>query len=227
MDEPTWTDILSAWATVGAAIFAFAAVLIAVLAWRTAKRTLEAAENSAHQAALTVEQMREDSAAMREDSSAATRPYLSARLVPSLAGARVWDVAIENHGRSAAYSFTMDIQAPEAEEDQIRQAARRLAKSQVMIPPGARVRAFWHMEEDEQAEPPGALGFPYATVQLRYSNLDGTRYESDPPITLCASDLGLTPMPGEGAEAHGSAAHERNQLHVLRTIARHLGELSR
>lgn len=72
--------MLTAVATVGL-------VIGAVMAWRVARENLE------H---------------LRADSRARTRPYVYARLVPSLGGSNAWDLIIENSDRSSATELTVD-----------------------------------------------------------------------------------------------------------------------
>lgn len=225
MTQPSWTDILSALSTA----FTLCAVIVACIAWSTAKKTLRATELMAEQGEQTLLQMRADSEAMRADSALATRPYLSAVIVPSLAGERVWDLIIENFGRSAAYNFTMGIQGIDVVEGKVTDMIRELASSQMMIPPGARVRSFWYAMPDERSDPAEGVGFRDAHVKLYYSDIDGNRFDEDPEVRLRPHEISPAPMPWTGSEAASGGAdqHERNRNHALRAIAHHLGEIHR
>ena len=227
MNEPTWTDIVGALATAGAAIFALVAVILAAIAWGTAKKTLVAAERSAEQAEQTVIQMREDSHALREDSALATRPYLSARLVPTLWTDNGAEVLIENYGRSAAYDFTMDIDSSDAPDDDFVREARKFAESKLVLPPGARMRVLWYMPARLTEGIPKDLGFESSTVALRYTDSAGVVYE-DQPTLLDVDTLRAGPRASSGPrELGGPDLLSKDRNHALRTIAEHLGELRR
>lgn len=221
---PMWTDMVMAGAACATVLLTAVIAYMAIRAWRTAKKTLNAAELSAQQTRATVEQMREDSQAQREDSARASRPYLHTQIVPGLAGENCWDLVIENTGRSAAYEMTMTIDTATGNDDQVTEAAQCLASSELSIPPRARIRSFWYIEKDK-TQP--AQGYPEATVTLTYLDATETRF-TDPPVTLKPEKLGLTPVPSEGPTAvSGSDKQARNITHALRAIARHLGELHR
>lgn len=227
MNEPTWTDIVGALATVGAAAFAFVAVIFAAVAWGTAKKTLVAAERTAEQAEQTVVQMREDSQALREDSALATRPYLSARLVPTLWADNGAELLIENYGRSAAYDFTMGIETSDAPDDDFVREARKFAESKVVMPPGARTRVLWYMPARPAEGISEELGFESATIALRYTGSSGEAYE-DPPIRLDVDTLRAGSLASSGPRATtGDDKLGQDRNHALRTIAQHLGELRR
>lgn len=217
---------LSAIAT---AVFTVCLVIIALIAWWTAKKTLDAARKSAEQAEETVRQMRKDSIGMQEDSARASRPYLFAQLVPGLAGEGCWDLLITNAGRSGAFNMTMEIESPTENDDKVTRGARRLAESGMAIPPGGRVRTYWYVQPDERSrDEPEGMGYPSARISLTYSDADGKVF-SDPGVELGPNFLGLTPSPTTGPTATGMRDDKsmRNVAHALRAIAHHLGEIHR
>ena len=219
MNPDTTTDWLSVIAAWIAALAAVGTVLLTVgllwAAWR-AYRT----------ASGTLRQMREDSEAQLEDSARATRPYVYARIAPGLAGEATWDLVVENSGRTAAYDLRARIVASEVGTDVIATAVQRFASAGTMLPPGARIRTFWSIDASPQSDPPERMGYPRAEVTLTYTDSEHREYE-DRPVVLDSEDLGLTPVPGSGAESGGANREARDAVHALRAIARHLGEQNR
>lgn len=211
-----WLEAIAAWIAalsgVGTLLLTGGLLYTALLAYHAARDTLQ--------------QMRADSEAQREDSARATRPYVFARLMPGLAGHRTWDIAIENTGQSAAYDLKVEIDADRQRSDIVATAIRSFAASGAMIPPGGRIRAYWYVEADRDAEPPDVMGYPRATVTLNYADSEGHTF-NDRPIDLDPELIGLTPVPHEGDKAHGADEIQRDTVHALRSIARHLGELHR
>ena len=70
-----WTDQISAWSAVITAVFSGVVVIVALVAWRTARQTLHAS--------------REANAQAKHDSIEQTRPYVYAEVVPSLLDHRI------------------------------------------------------------------------------------------------------------------------------------------
>ena len=95
----TFTDWISAWSAAITAGLTFGVLVAALWAASAARDTLA--------------QMRADSAAQTQDSARANRPYVHARMVPSIAGLDTWDLVIENSGRTAAYELTLGIKTAE------------------------------------------------------------------------------------------------------------------
>lgn len=100
MGEAVSADDVVAWSSLGTAIFTLGLVVVAVIAWRTARKTLEASTRASQAAEAANEQARLDSIEQ-------TRPYIYVELVPSLAGIGQFDVRITNVGRSTARSLTL------------------------------------------------------------------------------------------------------------------------
>lgn len=211
-----WLSVIAAWI---AALAALGTVLLtAGLLW--------AAWRAYRTASSTLKQMRQDSEAQREDSARATRPYVYARIAPGLAGEGSWDLVVENLGRTAAYDLRAKIVASDVRTDVIATAVQRFATAGTMLPPGARIRTFWSMDADVNADPAERMGYPRAEVTLTYTDSEHKEYV-DRPVVLDSEDLGLTPVPSSGPTAHGANTVERDTVHALRAIARHLGERNR
>lgn len=212
-----WLSVIAAWiaalAAVGTVLLTAGLLWAAWRAYRTATGTLR--------------QMREDSEAQREDSARATRPYVYPTIVPGLAGTNTWDLVLENTGRTAAYDLHVRIDAEPSQDDEIKRAVRVLAEAGTMLPPRGRIRTFWAMGEDPEADPPQALGYPRATVTLSYTDSEHHRFDRERSVTLDPQLLGLTPEPGSGATAKGKDTEAKDTVHALRAISRHLGEIHR
>lgn len=86
-----WTDVVSAFSALATALLTLFLLIAAVLAWRTAKETVQAAKDANEQA--------------QRDSIERTRPYVFAEVVGSLMGSPHWDLRITNMGNSAALMF--------------------------------------------------------------------------------------------------------------------------
>lgn len=175
----------------------------------------------------TLAQMRDDSAAQREDSARATRPYVHARIVPSLGGTDAWDLIVENTGRTAAFKLSMSISQAEEKaepEDIVTATVRNFAEAEHTLHPGASVRMFWVVGATE-TDP---TGFPPSMVALHYEDGEGLRYD-ERPYLLDPGKVGATPVPYTGAVRNedNDESIPRNTLNTLRAIAHHLGEGNR
>lgn len=172
----------------------------------------------------TLAQMRADSEGQRQDSARATRPYVHARMVPSIAGLDTWDLIIENTGRTAAYGLHLQIDADAIPDDKVTRPVLRMASAGLTVHPGERIRTYWVIEATKK----DALGFRHATVTVSYRDSEREEYE-ETPVLLEPDDLGLTPAPRTGAVRGGDRDDhlERNTLNTLRAIAHHLGDGNR
>lgn len=221
-----WDSLASVWHWLSmnsAPIAALAAITTALLTlglllvgWKAARAARD-----------TLHQMKEDSIAQQLDSARVSRPYVYARIAPSLAGEGAWDLILENAGKAAAYEIKIDIEADGVEDDVVSKAVKTFAQAGTFLPPGARVRTFWAFDPDEKSDPSHAMGYPRATISLTYVDGEGTRYD-DRKVVLDPELLGLTPVPKTGPEAtSGANKEERNIAHALRAIAHNIGELNR
>lgn len=205
--DPTVTDWISALAAVWTALLTAGLLLAALIAGWAAMRTLA--------------QMRADSEGQRQDSARATRPYVHARLVPSIAGVDAWDLVVQNTGRTAAHHLVLQIDAEDVQEDIVTKAVYRFAAAGLTVHPGERIRTYWSLE----ASKPDRTGFPPAIVTVRYSDSEGTAYE-ERPVVLDPDDMGMTPVPSQGSESI-PRDHQRDLVLALRGIARNIGEGNR
>ena len=129
-------DDVVAWSSLGTAIFTLGLVVVAVIAWRTARKTLEASTRASQAAEAANEQARLDSIEQ-------TRPYIYVELVPSLAGIGQFDVRITNVGRSTARSLTLGYSAWPEHLDDVGESVRTLFETPRSLPPGCSIRAYW------------------------------------------------------------------------------------
>lgn len=215
--------------TVGAAGAAIWAAWAAVKALKSSQASANSSRVAADAAVDSVNQMKIDSERMREDSARSSRPYVFARVVPSISGNATWDLIVENFGNSAAYNVRFDISncCEVDHEDKVRSGIRDLASSSFSLPPSSHIRLFFYVPSTETSSPSYSQGFKRATVQLRYVDSDQNPY-SDPPIALDTDVLSHTPVPFTGSKAtSGDDPHLRNIIHSLRAISLQLGELNR
>lgn len=209
----TFTDWISAWSAAITAGLTFG-VLVAALGAASAARD-------------TLAQMRADSAAQREDSARATRPYVHARIVPSLGGIDAWDLVVENTGRTAAFRLSVAITPVEGKAepaDIVTATVRKFADAEHTVHPGASMRMFWVVGATE-ADP---TGFPPSMVTLCYEDSEREQYD-ERPVLLDPGKVGSTPVPytGKVKNSDDEQSIPKNTLNTLRAIAHHLGEGNR
>lgn len=203
----TFTDWISAWSAAITAGLTFGVLVAALWAASAARDTLA--------------QMKSDSEGQRRDSARATRPYVHARMVPSIAGLDSWDLIIQNTGRTAAHGLLLQIDAENVPDDKVTGPVLRLAAAGLTVHPGERIRTYWVIE----ATKPVALGFPRATVTVRYNDSEGESYE-EVPVLLDPEDLGLTPVGSHGSHSVPTD-NEKDVVLALRGIARNVAEGNR
>lgn len=110
-------DAVTAWGTSVLAIFA---VITAIIGWGTLRRT-------------------------RLDSAARTRPYVYAKLEPSIGSRQAWDLVIRNVGQTAAKNLTLESKWPNREDDVTREL-KRLFETKRTLPPGTSIRTYWNLD---------------------------------------------------------------------------------
>lgn len=108
MENPTWTDQLSAWSTFATAVFSFALVVLPLWAGRTAIRTLRASQGASEAAIASAEAARAANEQARFDSIEQTRPYVYAEVIPGLSGGSCYDLRLRNCGKSTARDVTLE-----------------------------------------------------------------------------------------------------------------------
>ena len=209
----TVTDWISAWSAAITAGLTFGVLVDALWAASAARDTLA--------------QMKSDSEGQRRDSARATRPYVHARTVPSIAGIDAWDLVIENTGRTAAYDLALEIAPKEEMQDPgdiVTVMTRKFAEAGHTLHPGGSFRMFLVVGATEK----DPTGFRRATVTLRYTDSEGECYV-ERPVILDPETVGSTPAPFTGTITNGDndSSIPKNTLNTLRAIAHHLGEGNR
>lgn len=187
---------ITALATVGLVIGAFAA-------WQVAKQNLN------H---------------LREDSHSQTRPYVHARLAPSLGGQGAWDLIVENSGRSSATNLTMQVsQWPE--EDQIVRELRKVLGTPQILPPGAKLRVFWCLGGRNDPGASGATGFDFPVdLTLNYKGVQADSRCYQETFSLNPELGAIVPRARSGVDLPpGATATEKK----LKEIVESLNELRR
>ncbi|MGY5764299.1 hypothetical protein ACXET9_03730 [Brachybacterium sp. DNPG3] len=209
----TFTDWISAYAAFITAFLTFGLLIAAGHAYYAARDTLA--------------QMREDSAARRDDSARTTRPYVHARMVPSIAGLDTWDLVIQNTGKTAAHNLQLEI-APlnnaSITVDSVTGPVLQFATASLSVHPGERIRSFWVLGAASSAP----TGFPPSRVAVTYEDSEGNLY-TERPVLFDPASIGQTPAPYTGAIRNGGsqAAQLRNIENALRAVAHNLGETNR
>ena len=187
--------MLTAIATIGL-------VVGAVLAWRVAK------ENLNH---------------LRADSRAQARPYVYAKIVPSLAGSPAWDLVIQNSGRSSAKNLLIDVSAwPES--DMLTTALKEMFETPQTLPPSTSIRAFWFLGDRDEPGASGATGFDIPVdITVRYGDDSGQEPYAE-TFRLDRNRLGPTPIGHAGVELKPNATDTDKKL---KEIVLALNELRR
>ncbi|MBK0332058.1 hypothetical protein I8D64_11675 [Brachybacterium sp. MASK1Z-5] len=170
---------------------------------------------------------------MRTDSRAQSRPYVYVQVVPSLAhGEDVWDVFLENGGRSVARNVTVRLGHPwpsRGDSDQVTAGIRALFETPQTLAPGQRLRTYWYMPADPKADPAHEQGVRDAVATVSYYGQETSRKPFVEEYQLRTTNIGLTPVPADGFNPPDKwAESDRSKFYsVLQTIARHVGELRR
>lgn len=192
------------------------------------------------QVRLTARQIREAAIREAQNSEDRTRPYIGLDVVTGLAGSPSFDLVITNFGRATARHVRIDLVGEgfkaQSSADEIGPALGRLFAVPFDLAPGARRRVFWYMPDEEESTPRGAVGTPISgeiSAIYEWEPRPGEKLRSYKD--RLSYDLNeypkLAPQPASGSTANGSVnAPEviaRNEVHALRAIARHIGELRR
>lgn len=200
---------LSAYATLATAILSAGLLAGALLAWRVAKQTLD-------QSKRTHEQMEMDSVEQ-------TRPYVYARIVPSIGGSSAWDLIVRNSGRSSANNLTIRVSAwPEA--DAVTMALRTMFEHPQVLPPDTSIRTYWCLGVRDKDGSSGATGFDIPVdLTVSYAGSGNPTHGYQETFHLDPSVLGLTPQPASGVNLRKPT----EELHKMREIVEALNELRR
>ena len=207
----TIAAFMSAWGAILTAVFTLGLLLAAVGAGVVALRTLRQ---------------------MQADSAAQARPYVFLQVAPSLAGGEgVWDVLMENGGRSTAANIIVELDRPwplRGDSDQVTVGLRALFETPQTLAPGQRMRTYWSMPANRQSDPSHEMGLKDAVARVSYSGagLSGGRFVDT--FNLRTTSIGHTPVPADGFDPDDSWEGDRKKYYsVAQAIARSIGELRR
>lgn len=213
-------EALAAWSNLATAVFTAALAVMAYFAWRAAKETLAASRRASAAAEAANEQARRDSIEQ-------TRPYVSAQIVPSLAGIQSYDVRITNSGRSSARNLTLEFDAWPSELDDVARAVRTLFETQRTLPPGTSLRSFWRLE-DNFTDGTTEAGMPKkGTIRVRYTSSDPSAPEYSDEFGVDLESAGLWPVPEAGPNPDNLNAEQRKFYALGQALVRRIGELAR
>lgn len=163
------------------------------------------------------------------DSARQTRPYVNIDLAPGLHGNGFWDITIENLGRSIARDVRID-PGPLGPRDARDHISGRLADffaRPLTLPPGARRRVMWRMEEDETRTVAGAPA--EVDVQVSYADDQQKRYTET--FNVASEGYGhVAPSPTTGSKVSGGGRSKGDESlanieRALRTLNTHVGML--
>lgn len=133
-------EVVTAW---GTSVLAAFAVITAIIGWGTLRRT-------------------------RLDSTARTRPYVYAKLEPSIGSRQAWDLVIRNVGQSAAKHLTLEAIPWPDQEDDVTRELKRLFKTERTLPPGTTIRTYWNLDPTNKKDGQNAGVTDPVEVVVRY-----------------------------------------------------------
>ena len=161
---------------------------------------------------------------LRADSRSQTRPYVYAKIVPSLTGAPAWDLILHNSGRSSAKNLRVSASAW-PEEDDLTIALRRMFETPQILPPNSTIRSFWCLGKRDEPGSTGATGFDMAVdLTVEYDSEDTQAPTYSETFYLDPDLLGMTPVGSSGVNLPSQATPTDKKL---REIVRALNELRR
>lgn len=223
-----WTDVVMAWAAVATAVFTLGLLITAICAIKPAKETWKAAAEANRQA--------------ERDSREQSRPYVTAQIVPGLAGITGWDLRIMNTGRTAARNLTMDYDRwPTKDEgdgepletwDIVSRSVHAMFTTPRTLAPGASLRVVWLLERGptesvKHSDPPRGLGRT-GVISLSYGSDDPKAPIYNDSFEVMIENAGLWPVPEDGPEPPSDLGEVANRADTLmRVLIRRLGELGR
>lgn len=201
---------LQMWSTIGdVATAVLTAVLAGLALWagRTAVKTLNQT---------------------RKNSIDQTRPYVYVQVTPSIAGESAYDLIVQNSGQSTAKDLVITCPEFPKNPDHIAEAVGRLLGRQLVLPPGTRIRSFWHFsgKNEQWNDKEGDLGLPpVAHVHVSYSGPDGT-YTDIFPVDIGV--YAMTPVGARGRDVPPGLSDSETDLHkMLAAIAGNISNLGR
>lgn len=181
-----WAAWVTALATVGL-------VLGAVVAWRTAKKTLDQ---------------------MKADSTAEARPYVHAWIVPSIGGRQAWDLLIKNTGRTSARNLRVTV-SEWPPVDALTAELRKLFDAGHTLPPQSTLRTYWYLGPRDQDGSTGSTGFDIpANLTVQYQGLEEGEIYSD-TFRLDATIVGMTPSGASGVNLKAGSSQTDKKLNEI------------
>lgn len=204
--DAAWVSANAALAT---AVLSLGLLVGALLAWRVAKATLDQSKAANRQ--------------MELDSIEQTRPYVYARIVPSIGGNAAWDLIVRNSGRSSANALTIKVsQWPE--QDAVTKALRTMFEHPQILPPDTSIRTYWFLGPRDSPGTTGATGFDIPVdITVTYSGPGPGPQVYTETFHLDPLTLGLTPEAASGVNINKPT----EELKKMREIVRALNELRR
>ncbi len=212
---------MTAWSGLAMAVATVVLAMVAVVAWKTAKATLDASRRASAAAEAANEQA-------RLDSIARTRPYVYVEVIPGLAGVDTYDVRVFNSGRSAAQRLTLDYDSWPDELDDIAQALKTMFTTPRTLPPGCSLRAMWRLGSGQGTFTDGTTEAGLGTtgkITVHYSGDDPSEPYSD-QYDVQIEGSGIWPVPEQGPEP-GSAGDRLDFYKLGQALVRRVGELQR
>lgn len=231
MDSPNWTDQMASWSALASALLTLGLLVFAVVAWRTAHKTLEESRKASiasQQSAKAAETANEQ---MRRDSIEQTRPYVFAEVLPGLAGVPSWDIRITNAGKSAARQLTLTPTEWPDRDDVVTRSLRELAEPPRTLPPGCSIRALWRMgppRDGMHTNGPEEMGMnERGQILVEYDSDDTEQPPYRDTFDVNATGAGLWPVPEQGPTPDGLKGDARKFYKLGQALVRRVGELSR
>lgn len=228
------------WGTIGTALFTLLLAVFALLAWLSSRRTLDqmkedskAAEEGQNRHLDLIQRdmdaRREADAArldhLRADSAAQTRPYVYAKLEPSMGSGHAWDLVIRNTGQTSARNLTLEASHWPERDDAATVELKKLFSTPRALPPGTSIRTYWNLDPAGKDDGQTAGVTVPVTVKLTYTGLDDNTDEPfKDSFELDHTAVGMTPQGWQGIELPPGASPTDKKL---REIVRSLSELRR
>lgn len=220
-NSPNVADWIVAASAAATALLTLLLVIAAFVAWKTALDTLKASKDASDQA--------------RRDSIEQTRPYVYARLAPSLAGVGNLDLVVSNSGKSAAHGLTMAFDSWPEVPDDIAESLQTMFATPRTLPPRTSLRVIWRLEAGEggtfdEGHPKIAGIHEDGVISLRYSSADPTHPLYEERHEAMFKNSGLWPVPEDGIEPPkrwGAGSDLKVFYELGRTLVRRVGELDR
>lgn len=183
---------------------------------------------------LAAQQIRQASQQAERESEDRNRPYVSAQVVPSIAGVGAWDLRIRNTGGTTAKEIKIRlikgsfIKGSTDNDINICQKIENSVGSTFDLQPDTSLRLYWsfYSSSTEKVETGAPLrGAIEVTYRWRDENVD-KHYKEIIPYDC---ETLLIPAPSTGARRAGKDSEVTliNIEHALRSISSNIGELNR